>query len=328
MSREAFLKAVVRERVEGNVFGTATSIVCQDLMDEVGVYFPEGHLEADKMAALAEAGHTILGLDVVMPLFSVCHEAAAMGCKVNWGSADMMPESGKAIFRAVDDIRIPSDLLQREGCAAPLAAIRELKRRLGDDAAVCGKIFGGWTQAYHYFGVENFLMMTIDDEEGTHRILERLMPVTLAFGRAQVEAGADCLLLADHATRDLCGPNAYRDFLMEMHRQVADEFEAPVILHICGDTSDRVGMIAATGLDCFHWDSKTGTPREVREMAGEQMALMGGVSNYVLLRGTPEEVAAAARAAAEGDIDIVGPECAIPLQTPLANLKAIAAIGR
>jgi [methyl-Co(III) methanol-specific corrinoid protein]:coenzyme M methyltransferase len=55
------------------------------------------------------------------------------------------------------------------------------------------------------------------------------------------------------------------------------------------------------------------------------MSLMGGVSNLLLLNGRPEEVTAAARAAAEAGIDIVGPECAVPLRTPLANLQAIAA---
>ena len=61
----------------------------------------------------------------------------------------------------------------------------------------------------------------------------------------------------------------------------------------------------------------------MRGLAGERMALMGGVSNYSLLRGTAEEVAAMAEGA-KGEVDIVGPECAIPLQTPLGNLKAIA----
>ena len=79
---------------------------------------------------------------------------------------------------------------------------------------------------------------------------------------------------------------------------------------------------------CFHWDTKTGSPRHVRELAGSRLALMGGVSNYLLLDGDPDQVAAAAIEAIRGDTDIVGPECAIPLGTPLANLKAIAAVGR
>jgi [methyl-Co(III) methanol-specific corrinoid protein]:coenzyme M methyltransferase len=102
----------------------------------------------------------------------------------------------------------------------------------------------------------------------------------------------------------------------------------PVILHICGDTSDRIGMISETGLACFHWDTKTGSSTKARDLAGEQLSLMLGVSYMTLLQGTREDVAAEAVDAAASDIDIVGPECAVPLQTPLANLKAIASIGR
>lgn len=62
---------------------------------------------------------------------------------------------------------------------------------------------------------------------------------------------------------------------------------------------------------------------EVRKLAGDRLALMGGVNNIRLLQGAPEEIAAMTHAAVAADIDVIGPECAIPLGTPLANLKAI-----
>jgi MtaA/CmuA family methyltransferase len=323
MSRTLLLDALAGKSTQRNVWGTGTSIVCRELMDRVGACFPEAHLDAEKMFALAAAGHTVLGFDIVMPLFSVCHEAAALGCKVNWGSVDMMPESGPPIFANVDDIKIPADFLQHSGCTVALKAISLLKKRLGDDAAICGKVFGSWTQAYHCFGVENFLMMTVDDPGKTKQILEKLMPVTVAFAKAQIEAGADCLLLADHATSDLCSPKAYEEFLEPMHKRLAQEIEVPLILHICGNTADRIKIITRTGLDCFHWDTKTGSAAEVRDLAGEQLSLMGGISNYMLLRGTVEEISAEVVRADEGGINIIGPECAIPLATPMENLQAI-----
>jgi [methyl-Co(III) methanol-specific corrinoid protein]:coenzyme M methyltransferase len=324
MSRQRFLDAIgCRGRAAEVSFGTGTSIACLDLMEITGASFPDAHLDAAKMADLAMAGHTVLGFDVVMPLFSVCHEAAAMGCNVKWGTPTLMPESGKPIFGDETDIRIPGDLLLRPGCAVPLAAIALLKRRLGDAAAVCGKVMGAWTQGYHYFGVENFLIGTLDDPDKTRRILDRLLPVTLQFAQAQIDAGADCILLADHATRDLCSPRAYRDFVQPLHQRLAAEIKAPVILHICGNTADRIAMIAQTGLAGFHWDTKTGQPEEIRALAGSQLALMGGISNYTLLRGTAEDVRRQSHSAAAAGINVVGPECAIPLTTPLANLKAI-----
>ena len=131
MNKQNFLDAVLNKEVDCTVFGTPTSIVCQDLMKEAGATFPEGHTDPEKMFQLALAGHTILGFDNVMPLFSVCHEAASMGCNINWGNENMMPESSKPIFKTVNDIVIPDDLLTRDGCGVPLKAISMLKKELG-----------------------------------------------------------------------------------------------------------------------------------------------------------------------------------------------------
>ncbi|MBT3273762.1 MAG: MtaA/CmuA family methyltransferase, partial [Spirochaetales bacterium] len=80
------------------------------------------------------------------------------------------------------------------------------------------------------------------------------------------------------------------------------------------------------GIDCFHWDTTTGTSKAVRGLAGNRLSLMGGISNLELLNGTPDDIAAGVRASVAGDIDIIGPECAIPLDTPLENLLAINAV--
>lgn len=325
MSRNQFLQGITRRNTSGRaIFGTGTSVACRELMAQTGAWFPAAHTQPKMMCQLALAGHTLLGFDVVMPLFSVCHEAAAMGCRVHWGGPDAMPESGPPIFQTADDIAIPPDLLTRPGCAVPLRALAMLRKELGNAAAVCGKVFGPWTQAYHYFGLEEFLIKTVTEPDEVRRILERLLPVTLRFARAQIEAGADCLLLADHATRDLCSPAAYDEYLREVHARLVSELPVPLILHICGNTGDRIRLIDRTGIACFHWDTRTGTPAEVRLLAGDRLALMGGINNLRLLQGTPDEITSMARAAATAGVDVIGPECAIPLATPLANLRAIA----
>jgi [methyl-Co(III) methanol-specific corrinoid protein]:coenzyme M methyltransferase len=71
-------------------------------------------------------------------------------------------------------------------------------------------------------------------------ILRKLSEVILLFAGAQVNAGADVITVADHATMDLCSPGAYRDFLMPIHSMLAKEIKVPIMLHICGDTLDRI----------------------------------------------------------------------------------------
>ena len=55
MSRLAFLNALRRADRRTPSCGPATSIVSMELMDCLSVSFPEAHLDAQKMAALAEA---------------------------------------------------------------------------------------------------------------------------------------------------------------------------------------------------------------------------------------------------------------------------------
>ena len=208
-----------------------------------------------------------------------------------------------------------------------MKSLAMLKKELGDKAAVCGKVFGPWTLGYHFFGVENWLVNASLEPDITRECIERMKNITLWFAAAQIEAGADCLLLGDHATRDLCGPAMYEEFLLPIHKELARAIDCPLILHICGDTRDRIGTIRQTGVDCFHWDTKSGAPAEIRKLAGGKLALMGGISNVAVLQnGTEEDVVRQARTAADAGINIIGPECAVPLGVSLKNLKAMTKI--
>jgi [methyl-Co(III) methanol-specific corrinoid protein]:coenzyme M methyltransferase len=194
---------------------------------------------------------------------------------------------------------------------------------LGDEAAVVGKVFGPWTLGYHVFGVEEFLVNTLLKPDAVKRRMRELVEVTVAFARAQIEAGADALCLGDHATRDLCSPEAYRDFLAETHAELAERIGCPIVLHICGDTSDRIKYIRETGVACFHFDSKVPTAR-ARELAGGKMALMGGTSNLRVIRtGTEEEIVADVAEKVRYGIEVIGPECAVPLDAPWRNMRVL-----
>jgi uroporphyrinogen-III decarboxylase len=95
-------------------------------------------------------------------------------------------------------------------------------------------------------------------------------------------------------------------------------------LHICGDTSDRIAYIRETGLDCFHFDSKVPAAK-ARDLAGSTLSLMGGTSNFNIIRsGTPETIINDVHEKKEYNIDIIGPECAVPLDAPFANMRILA----
>ena len=167
-------------------------------------------------------------------------------------------------------------------------------------------------------------MSTMLNPDAVKRVLRQLMEVTVAFAGAQIDSGADALTVADQCTRDLCSPAAYQEFLAEIHHELHERIRCPVILHICGDTADRVPFIRETGLDCFHFDSKISCT-DVRSLAGPKLALMGGTSNMSVVRsGTPEIILQDVQQKLRQEIDVIGPECAVPLDAPWGNLKRLA----
>jgi MtaA/CmuA family methyltransferase len=305
-----------------------TSIVSVELMEKTGVFFPEAHLDPKKMAELAAAGHELLGFDTIMPEFSVQQEAAALGCAVDWGSPTMMPDAKTHPAKEVADLQIPENLLEKPSMKIVLEALELLRGDYGNSAGIIGKVMGPWTLSYHLAGVQDFLLWTLVDPEKVRRFLHRLKEVTIAFAQAQLQAGADAVVVADHATGDLVSPKTYQDFLLPIHQEINQRIGGPTILHLCGNCSDRLRLFVEARFDAYHFEWQVDSRMAV-QVVNHEMTLIGNISNRgVLFGGTPEDVYKQARYSIEAGVDILAPECAVPLQTPLANLRAIVEAAR
>jgi len=309
--------------------GNPTSIVCHDLMDAAGVGFPQAHLEAAAMADLALAGHEVLGFDTVMPEYSVHQEAAALGCTIDWGDRNRMPDAKDFPYADFSDVQVPENILEKPSFKVVLEALSILRRQVGDRVAVVGKVMGPWTISYHLAGTQNLLLKVgMGETDKVVKMLRQVMGVTVAFANAQFQAGADIVVLADHATGNLVGPYHYRDLLLPIHQEITARIGGPLILHVCGNCLDRLELFADSGVDCYHFEWQVDAKEAVKRI-GDRISLVGNVNNpQALLQGTPEDVFQQARYAIEAGVNIIGPECAIPLSTPLENLKAIVAAAR
>jgi [methyl-Co(III) methanol-specific corrinoid protein]:coenzyme M methyltransferase len=80
--------------------------------------------------------------------------------------------------------------------------------------------------------------------------------------------------------------------------------------------------------DAYHFEWQVDAKMAV-EVVNREMSLIGNIANKnVLFGGTPEDVYRQARYSIEAGVDILAPECAVPLQTPIENLKAIVEAAR
>jgi MtaA/CmuA family methyltransferase len=303
--------------------GNPTSIVSLELMEKTGVFFPQAHLDAGQMAELAAAGHEILGFDTIMPEFSVQQEAAALGCEMDWGGPSMMPDAKTHPFQRAEDLRTPENILEKPSMRVVLEALGILRRQYSDEVAIIGKVMGPWTLSYHMAGTENFLLWSAVEPDRVRRFLEVLKEVTVVFAKAQFQAGADVVVLADHATGDLVSPKTYAQFLLPVHKELVQRIGGPLILHICGNCADRLRMFVEAGFDGYHFEWQVDA-REAVTVVDRKMSLVGNVNNpTALLRGSPEDVRRQVRYSVEAGVDIIAPECAVPLQTPVSNLRAV-----
>jgi len=304
--------------------GNPTSIVCHGLMKAAGISFPEAHVDANAMADLALAGHEIVGFDTVMPEYSVHQESSALGCDVDWGDRDTMPDSKTFPYADFSEIHIPENILEKPSMRVVLDALSILRHNVGDRVSIVGKVMGPWTLSYHMAGTQNFLLrIGMGEREKVITMMRQLMPISIAFARAQFQAGADVVVLADHVTGDLAGPYHYEELLLPIHREITSEVGGPLILHVCGDCNDRLELFAEAGFEAYHFEWQMDAKVVVKKV-GHRMSLVGCINNpQVLYQGTPDDAYAQARYAIEAGVNIIGPECAIPLATPLENLKAI-----
>ena len=323
--RERVLAALNRRPADRTPCVNPTSVAAVELMDLVDAPFPLACREPEPAARLAAAGHTELGFDSVMPYFSIIQESSALGCEMQWEDKDNWPtvRMHRPIWQSASEVRIPPGILEHRDLLAITGAIRQLKAEFGDEVAIIGKTMGPWTLGYHVFGVEPFLLGTVDNPDETMRALHRLKELSVLFGQAQLDAGADALTFPDHATGDLVSGEYYRRFLQDLHAEMAERLPAPLILHICGRTIDRMPSIAQTGMAAFHFDSKN-DPQEAMQAVNGGIGLVGNINNPSTLyaRG-PEEVRQEVFRCLEAGVQLIGPECAVPLATKLENLMAI-----
>ena len=107
---------------------------------------------------------------------------------------------------------------------------------------------------------------------------------------------------------------------------------ARTILHICGNTTDRLDLFPLTGADCISLDHKADLEKAKAALHGKMC--FGGNLDPVktLLQGTAREVEEVSRrtieaAGADGGF-ILMPGCDIPPTVPYENIRAFTEVPR
>ena len=144
-----------------------------------------------------------------------------------------------------------------------------------------------------------------------------------------VNGGVEVLSIADPtASGDLINPKQMERFAVTPLKKMSDwakSKNAHTILHICGNTSDRLEQFPRTGCSVIFLDQKVDIAK-AKEVLFGKMCFGGNIAPvHVLLNKTAPEVEAACRevieiAGKDGGFVLV-PGCDIPPTIPYENLK-------
>src|SRR5208337_2472935 len=187
-------------------------------------------------------------------------------------------------------------------------------------------------------GIEEFLMELIGQPDNPRiaQLMEICYQGHLAVHRALAKAGAHLTSMGDSlAGPDVTSPRMFNRFARPYEERLVKDLAADgifVVIHICGDTSCSLDMLAEYASCGFELDYKTDAVK-AKQTAGKRHVLFGNIDpSGVLAHGTVEQVREATRQLIStwkpGGRFILNSGCAIPPSAPSENIHALVETAR
>jgi uroporphyrinogen decarboxylase len=290
-------------------------------------------------AALADAViryHERFQPDAVWLSADTWVSAEAMGAKVGAHSDDQPfgALGGPLVTCAADIDRIPPPDVGSQGrYPLMLEALERIVAALGRDVFIvaCMDQYP-FSLAAALMDINEIMLKLYDDPPFVAALLERCAEYTLAYGTALAAGGADMLSGGD-SPAGLVGPALYEEIVLPSERGLLDQLKPaagiPVSLHICGNATRILPLMATSGADVLELDHAVNLTSACR-IVGPDIALWGNLDPVSLLaRGTPDSVRAAAAAAISAAHEAGHPRfvlssgCTLAVETPAENLDAL-----
>jgi uroporphyrinogen decarboxylase len=279
----------------------------------------EGYTQADSAISWVGSGYN----NIVVK---------AVGGQIKWRRKGT-PDVVEPLLHSLDDVETidPAILSQDPDIRVIYEVTRLLVEREQGQRLVGGSMWGPFTLTGLLFGADALMRFVIKDKAAVDKLLRFSVELYLTYMQGYIDNGARVIFMAEpSASGDMISRKHFEQaawpYMKEIYRRLSGK-NLILGLHICGNTEDRLDLIADSGAHIMSLDYKVPLDSAKQAFAGK-IAFSGNLNPVnVVQNGTAEEIRALTRQC----IDTVGtdsgyivmPGCDIPPATPLANLQII-----
>jgi len=179
-------------------------------------------------------------------------------------------------------------------------------------------------------GSENIMRDMYKQKENLRELCEIALGSQIVYATAVISTGADILFISDPTSSgDAISKRQWEEWGLPLTTRLVKLVKRSgikTIMHICGNTEDRLESLAMTGVDCLSLDEAVDFER-ARKVLGPRYSLMGNVSTTLMAMGSPEEVEQATEAvirkSGKDGYLLVSGGCLLADNCPPENMRAL-----
>jgi uroporphyrinogen decarboxylase len=328
--REVILKAFEggkADRLPATLFGAGMWSI-----KSWGTSFEALSKDADKMGAMLVDMSDKLQCDAVYAGSGYNNfHAAALGGKIKFREMGA-PDLENHFVSSEEDLaklRVP-DLDKDETINTVKKALRQAKSKIGDTYVVTMTAWGPFTLGARLVGEEAMMKATFKKPAFVEKMVDFATGVLIHLYEPLVADGTlEVISLADPtASGDLISRKQFEKFAVPYLKKFTDWAKSKnvhTLVHICGNTTDRLDLFPLTGASCISLDHKTDIAKAKETLHGK-MCFGGNVDPVkIMLNGTVQDVEHTCkeviRAAGTDGGFVLMPGCDIPPTVPYENIR-------
>ena len=292
-------------------------------------------------SALAEAQQNLFEnyqVDAVTVSTDAFRVSADLGAEMVY-PANQTPYAARPLIASDRDLRAlkrPDPMKPGSRMRQRIETVEMLSRNIGDRALICGWVEMPFAEVCDWFGVENLMYLLFDEPELVHEALEIASGLEVEFARMQLQAGAHLIGCGD-AAASLISADQFAEFALPYEQRVTAgirEANGLSKLHICGNSTQSLRLIAQNGADLVNVDALVNFDDAVGVFGGAGIPFKGNADPVRdLMNASPTQARATGLTLlekAKGLPFMLSAGCEIPAETTVETYLAFAcaATGR